>query len=351
MDEMFSTKTMLGVIEASKSSNAAWLRDRYFSDVKTFDTTKIEFDIRGLDDRKILPFVNPLVGGQQVTRGGYTTEVYEAPELSPFMVTSAEDLLARRPGENAYSGRSPEERAGEQLGEDLRDLDAKITRTEEIMCADALFQGKIDVKGKGYDDVISYWSHLESQLQPKTTIGSKWDSVDAKAIAADLRVARQTMMRQGGFTPRDLVCGTKVINAILDKLQDGKMLDLRRVDMGLIDPQHLPDGVTYWGYLKDSGLDIYSYDNWYTNAKGQAVSMVPENLALLASPGAKTSMAYGCCALASPEDGLKFFSERRVPESYVSRRDPAGRIVQIKSRPLPLIQQIYGFRVLEAIAA
>ncbi|WP_420652445.1 major capsid protein, partial [Mesorhizobium japonicum] len=42
-----------------------------------------------------------------------------------------------------------------------------------------------------------------------------------------------------------------------------KQLNSRRVDMGLIRPELLPDGVTYLGYLNDPGVDLYTYNEWY----------------------------------------------------------------------------------------
>ena len=61
--DMFTTRTMLGMIEAGKKSNHTWLRDRYFAYRPTFNTQKIDFDIVGMGGRKIAPFVNPKVGG------------------------------------------------------------------------------------------------------------------------------------------------------------------------------------------------------------------------------------------------------------------------------------------------
>lgn len=347
--DMFTTRTMLAMVEEGQKSNSTWLRDRYFTNRPTFHTQKIDFDIIGRGGRKIAPFVNPKVGGVVLTREGFRTESYEAPEVSPMRVTTAEDMLKRLPGETIYSAKSPTQRAAEILGKDLSDLDDIITRREEVMCAEALFQGKVTVKGEGYDEVLNYWAHLETKEQPKTTLGTKWDTADAAQIMGDLRTLRRTMIQSGGFTPHELICGSKVLDTILDKLTTANQLDMRRVDMGAIDPQHLPNGVTYWGYLKDSGLDIYSYDEWYTDDAGKEQPMVPEKLCMLASPNAKTMLAYGLVSLTG-DDAVKFYEGARVPDSWVQRANPSGRIVQIKSRPLPIIQQIHGFHVIEALS-
>lgn len=350
--DIFTTRRMLQMITEGNLSNYAWLRDRYFANRITFNSRIVEFDIVGKGDRKIAPFVNPRAGGKAVNRQGFRTVSYEAPEVSPLMITTAEDLMNRMPGENPYSLRSPAERAAEQLGQDLAKLDEIITRREEVMCAEALFTGKITVKGDGYDEVIDYWKELGDD-KPETSLTTKWDasSTTAKQIAKDLRDLRLAMIQSSGFTPTELIMGQKVCNTVLDKLQDAAMLDMRRVDMGAIDPQHLPQGVTYWGRLKDSGLDLYSYDNWYYDEETDAeVPMVPEDKALLASPSVRTVVAYGACGLIG-SDTVSVVEGMRIPDSWVQRAAPAGRIVQIKSRPLPIIQQVLGFHVVNPLTA
>ena len=349
--DMFTTRTMLAMVEEGQKSNNTWLRDRYFPHRPTFNTQKIDFDIIGRGGRKVAPFVNPKIGGIVMEREGYRTESYEAPEVSPQRVTTAEDMLKRMPGETVYSGKSPTQRAAEILGRDLSDLDDIITRREEVMCAEALFTGKVTVKGEGYDEVINYWAQLPEKEQPKTKLTTKWDEqgVAAGTIMSDLRTLRRSMIQTGGFTPHEMICGSKVIDTILTKLTAAKQLDMRRVDMGAIDPKMLPNGVTYWGYLKDSGLDIYSYDEWYLDGDEEK-PMVPDNLCLLAAQNVRTMLAYGVVARAG-DDQVAFYEGARVPDSWVQRANPSGRIVQIKSRPLPVIQQIHGFHVIDPLTA
>lgn len=344
--DMFTTRTMLPMVDLSNQFNHVFLRDRYFSNRVTFNTQKVDIDIIGPGERRLAPFVNPRIGGKVLEREGYTTNSYEAPEISPMRVTTAEDMLKRSPGENMYSPKSPTERAAEQLGRDLWELDRIINRREEAMCAEALFTGKITVKGEGYDDVLNYWPSNPSE-QPKTTVSTLWTQAAANPLA-DLRSIRRNMIKDSGVTPRELICGTSVIEALLARIQGGTELDMRRVDMGFIDPQHLPAGVTYWGYLKDSALDIYTYDEWYVDDEGNEKPMVPTDLALLAGRDAKTTLAYGCVALAG-DDTVRFYEGARVPDSWVQRANPSGRVVQIKSRPLPIINQINGFHVIKAV--
>lgn len=343
--DMFDTRTMLGIVNEGETANTTFLRDRYFTHRPTFNTTKIDIDVIGKGKRKLAPWVHPKIGGIVVDREGFQTKSYEAPELSPMRVTTAEDMLKRSPGETIYSGKDPSARAAEQLGRDLGELDELITRREEVMCAEALLDGQVTIKGEGYDEVIRFWQPDDPQT---TTVATSWSEAEATAIMKDLRDFRRNMIQKSGITPSEIICGTDVIDAIVEKLAAANALDNRRVDLGQINPQHLPDGVTYWGYLKDSALDIYSYDAWYLDEDGNDTAFIPSKKVLMASPKAKTSLAYGCVSLAG-DDTVRFYEGSRVPDSWVQRANPSGRIVQIKSRPLAIVHQIHGFHTITAV--
>lgn len=348
---MFLTRTMLEALKQSKPAHS-FLRDRYFSSDKTFTSAKLDIDVvKG--KRRVAPFVNPKIGGKVVEREGYRTDSFEAPEVSPEMVTTADDFINRAPGEPIY-GNDPNARAAAQLGEDLAELDNMITRREEAMCAEALFFGKVTVKGEGYDEELNYWpSNAADQPYEELVGAATWDGGSADPMG-DLRAARRAILQGSGVTPKDVLMGNAALEAFLAQLEKEKVaLDFRRADMGHIDPSHLPNGVTYWGYLKDSALDIYTYDEWYLDETGAERPMVPDNRVLVGSSDVRTTMAYGMVTLmrgANDNAAPEFYAERRVPDSWTQRKNPAGRIVQIKSRPLPIIHQIDGFRVLKVVA-
>ena len=346
---MFDTRTMLPMLEVDKPANT-FLLDRYFSNVKTFDTKKVDIDlIKG--KRRMAPFVHPKIGGKTVDGLGYKTESYEPPEVSPDMVTTAEDMLQRSPGENIYGADSPTTRAAKKLGEDLAELDDIITRREEWMAAQALFTGKIDIIGDGYDEVLQYWP-TDPAEQPFLALGagSRWNE-DTSKPGADLRSARTKIMQESGVTPRDVILGADAAEAYLSNPELVKKLDTRRIDMGMIDPRNLPNGVTYLGYDKYSSLDLWTYDEWYLDENGDEKPMVPAKLVLIGSPEVRTTRAYGLVTLMKGNDQApEFYAQPRVPDSWTQRKNPAGRIVQIKSKPMPVIHQIDGFFVLQVLA-
>lgn len=132
-----------------------FLRDRFFSKVKTFPTKNVDIDIvKG--NRKMAAFVHPMVGGEIVQNEGYETKSYAPPLINPATVTTADMFLQRLPGEDIYSGRTPADRAAEKLTEEYNKLNDMTTRREEWMAAQVLTTGQLKVKGKGVDEVIDF---------------------------------------------------------------------------------------------------------------------------------------------------------------------------------------------------
>ena len=76
-----------------------FLRDRFFSNVKTFSTERVDIDIvKG--NRKMAAFVHPMVGGEIVQNEGYETKSYAQPLINPATVTTADLFMKRLPGED-----------------------------------------------------------------------------------------------------------------------------------------------------------------------------------------------------------------------------------------------------------
>lgn len=353
---IFTTVTMTRSLKLMPPAHT-WLKNRYFSNIETFDTDQIAIDIEiGL--RKMAPFVAPEIGGKVINREGYRTDTFEAPELSPELVTTADQLMNRFAGEAIGGSLSPMERAAIQLGKDLVTLDEMISRREEWMAAQALFKGGITIKGDGVDQRLQYWPQDTSE-QPyqELTGGAEW-SASGSDPRADLRDARREIIQRSGVTPRDVIMGSAAIDAFLERIKEDKFnFDYRKVDTGQIDPSHLPNGVTYWGYLKDVALDVYSYDDYYLddqdldeNGNPKEKAYVPEDLVWIGSPDMRTTMAYGLVSVfrASQQD-IEMYAQPRVPSSYIQAKNPAGRVVQIKSRPLPIVHQVLASKVLKVV--
>ena len=343
--DMFERRSMLAAIE-SMPPKRTWLKDTFFSNVVEKDTEKIDVDIyKG--NRKMAAFVSPKIGSITVKKDGFKTETYTPPLIGLDDITTAENLLARGIGENVYSSKSPQERADEMLLTDMAKLDNMITIREEWMCAKALFTGAVDVSGEGVSQNVDFG--MSSTHKITLGSGSKWTDTGVNPIE-DIKTWA-TLIAKDSFLKADTcVLGASAAKAFINNAEVQKILDIRNIDLGVIRPQELPNGVTYIGSDRRSGVDYYTYEAYYEDpTTGVLTPFVPDNQVLLASRGARTSMAYGAVTITDEASkALITYAAARVPDSWVSKK-PAARFIQLNSRPLPIPHDIDGFVVATVI--
>ena len=133
----------------------------------------------------------------------------------------------------------------------------------------------------------------------------------------DFRHWRRRVIQDSGISPDTVVMGSEAIDAYLNHPKVQGVLDNRRIDMGQIDPRALPDGVTYYGHIKEGGLDVYGYDEWYLDENGDEQPMVPPKKLLLGSTNARTARHYG---MIQDMDAEANFAVSRYPKSWTEKK-------------------------------
>lgn len=329
MTDIFDTLTMLEAVEQMPTPRR-FLMDTFFnaSAPETFPTETVTIDIvKG--QRKMAPFVHPTLPGSVSLRTGFSSSTYQPPYIQPKRVTRAEQILKRSAGETPFSTRTALERAGERLGRDLVDLDGEITRREEWMCAQALTTGRIRVVGDGVDDTIDF---LMEDTHKVALATGRWNTAGSDPIT-NLRQWRRLIAKDSGRSANVAVLSGEAQDAFQSNELVMKQLNTRRVDMGLIKPEELPDGVTYLGYLNDPGVDLYTYDEWYLADEGGEMPMVPAGGLILGSTSTRNAMLYAAIQdLDAIESGL--VEAARFPKSWVTQ-EPSQRWLKLQSAPLP----------------
>ena len=338
---MFDTRSMLRLL-AQMLPVRTFLLDMFFTETEFSNTAYVDIDIiKG--KRKMAPFVSPMAEGKMIERDGYTTKSFAPPYIKPKWITSAADILKRDPGNHVYAGNaSPAQRAMEMLSKDLAEADKMITRREEWMAAQALNTGSIVVTGDGVSATIDFGMKASHKI---TLTGNSLWTDSASTPLEDLRTWRDLVAQSSGFVPNVGVFGQSVINALLAHADFQNQLNTRRIDLGSIDPQFLAEqGVVYYGHIKDVGLDIYGYMEWY-DLDGTEYPMVPVDKIFLGSTGARTARHYGAIQDLEFSGGA---SVRLFPKSWMEK-DPSGQVLLVQSAPLVVPHQIDAFASIKAV--
>lgn len=314
-----------------------FFRDQFFTNVKTFHTERVDIDIKK-GDRRMAAFVHPRVGGTVLSSRGYTTESYKPPLINPYDITTAEQLMERLPGETLYGGKTPAQRAAEKLMEEYATLNDAATRREEWMAVQAITTGTIPIVGKGVNEIVDFG--LSNTHKITLTGNNKWGGTSA-AIIENLNEWQELCLKNGFANCDMVILGKKAKELLLADAEVQKRLDNKRMELGLINPKDLPNGVKYIGHLNDPSVDLYTYgeyytDDWTTPGTETTAPLMPENKIVMISSNPQYMMAYGLCTYidGSTEQWVSAESER-VANSYIAHH-PDRRELELQAHPLPI---------------
>lgn len=320
-----------------------FLRDTFFTNVKTFATEEVDIDIvKG--DREMAAFVHPKLGAETLDEEGYETKSYKPPMVNPDIVTTAESHMRRAPGETLYSERTPAQRAAEQLVREYKRLDDSISRREEWMCAQALTTGAIHVVGKGVNDEIDFGFTNRVEL----TGAEQWGQSGADILG--MLEDWVDMVYTNGFANVDrIICGRQALKLLKNDKGILEKMDNRRYQAGEFNARDLPNGVRYHGYLTDSGLEIYSYKEVYVDrttdpAKPTVRRLIPDNAILMISPDVDFMRAYGLCSYYDESKQLVTAETPRLLHAYIDHK-PERKVLEACARPLMIPDKVDSWLV------
>ena len=321
-----------------------FFRDKLFTNIKPFSTKKVDIDlVKG--DRRMAAFVHPRIGGQVLKANGYKTESYAPPLINPYDVTTADQLMDRLPGEDLYSGMTPAQRAAQQLMDEYNRLNDAATRREEWMAVQAIVTGSIPVVGPGVNETISFGFTNTVTL----TGNNRWGQSAAKVLD-NLEDWSDTVLTNGFANVDMCIMGKSALRAFLADADVLKMLDNRRVEMGLINPRDLPNGVKYIGHLNKPNIDIYTYaevylDDWTDPSTPATLPLVPDNKVILIPSSPNFMLAYGACTyIDDATQNWQTAMTSRLLRSYVEHH-PDRRMIELQAHPLPIPDKVDSWLV------
>lgn len=343
--DLFETRKMIAALEQRKRPFTFFL-DTFFTTVDVSESESVDIDIDRGGQRVMAAFVNPKLQGKIVERRGYKTRTYKPPYVKPKRVTTAEDILKRAIGEHVYASvKSPAQRAAEQLGKDLAELDDMIIRREEWMASCGLQTGVITVEGDGVSDEISF-DMLQTHLVALSGT-ARWSQYATATPLKNLRNWSVDIIQEdSGLVPRVAIFGRDAWDDFMECEEivgnssgHKSLFDLRAIDVGRIDPRPLAAaGVTYQGYVKEINMDLYTYVGKFYNEQTKTTEwMMHPDKVLLGCTDARCVRHYGAI-----KDLKSTAPVARFAKSW-EEEDPSARFVMVQSAPLPAPHQIDAF--------
>ncbi|MDR0652209.1 MAG: major capsid protein [Synergistaceae bacterium] len=349
--DLYSPKTMRGVIKRTLPLRT-FFKTRYFNNAVNFPTETVSFEFQE-GKRRLAPYVNPRTGSESIERDGYGLKTYHPPLVAPERVITNDTLAQKLIGEAIYnSGMTPEDRAVKIAAQDIIELQDTIYRREEYMCARVKQDGYLDIRGKGVDSRVDY--QFENIIETAST--DKWTTTFD--ILGQLGVLAEELQKFG-VNPDMLILGSAAAKAIMSNEKILKMLDIRRVEIGEINPAQLEGGIRYIGRVvtPEVSLDLYSYAEWYPDdtdldADGNPIlkPLLDPETVIMQSSMERNSMLYGLITLVDDNGNFVSYMEEYVPNSWFTKKPPQ-RFCSISSRPLPMPHDMKGWLVLKNVVS
>jgi hypothetical protein len=327
--DAYKTRDMLKVLEQTHEPGD-FLLSTFVSEVEVHDTDTVDIDIVR-HGKKMAPFVSPVREGMIVTHQGFETRTIKIPYTKMKSPITAQHALSRRPGMTVYNGQTAKSMADEIAGKKITELDQMIFRLEEKMAAEALQTGKVVVSGEGIGYEIDFG--MKATHLPTLLTTAIWDESTAE-IQSDLKGWADLVYRDSGLNATDCIMGATAASTFLNSSDIGTALDRRRIDRGEILVERLPKGVIYYGFDRESGLNIWGYnEQWYDEANAVMKPLIDDKKVVVLSRGMRFTRHYGAIQNVEVD-----FMGPRYPSSWVTK-DPSALWVMLESAPLLALHQ------------
>lgn len=335
--DLFDTYTMIGMV-SEIAPKQTFFKARYFptgaDDI--FNSQKVLLEYEG-SNQKMAVFVADKAGDIPVARDSYGVLEFMPPKVAPSRLLTLDQLQQRGFGEALFSQSTPAERAQRMHLKDLIDLDARITRREEWMCAQVLITNGVSVAEYVDDKDISVTRALKFYTGETSdhiyTRSAKWNGTGGDFLGDVTAMAQALAAR--GLPAEDLVLGATAASELLKLEAFQKLLDNRRFEMGGIAPTIAYPGVALLGRINFGGfmLNVWSVYETYEDAAGTSTAYFPLDAALVTAPNCGR-LLYGAVTQIEPDDQFHTFAMPRVPKFVADRNDDLRKL-RITSRPLP----------------
>lgn len=340
--DIYKTQTMLAALELMPK-RPTFLRDRYFPTTPKdiFMTEDVLVEFKDEKSRKMAPCVVPMRGGIPVARDGYKTFRYTPANVAPERPLTVDDLNKKQFGETLFSQKAPAQREAAILNEDMTDMNMLIDSREEYMAAQTLFNNGYSMKhyadeygGSKYEEYkINFY---EEGNNPAVYIpAAKWDT-SGGSIIGDLYAMAQ-MLKKRGLKAADVLFGEDVAAVIINNTEIQKLLDIKRLDIGSIKPEELPDGATSYGKINCLGvmLELICYSETYVDENNTDQTYIPKKKICVTAPAMGRTLYGATTQIEEYDRQFHTYAAARVPHVVTNVKNGI-RTLTMKAKPLTM---------------
>jgi hypothetical protein len=213
------------------------------------------------------------------------------------------------------------------------------------MCRCVLVNGNITVTADdNYTYLIDFMEGGAANVETPTAL---WN-LPASDPLGDLERARRNTIQLSGISPNVGLFGTAAYDAFIRNDSIKSFLDNRRMELGGITPVIQDPAVTRFGNI--TGLDLYTYAEWFEDDAGTLFEMLPGNMVILADTRTPNKLVYGAYSQLEDPVAKRYQSYRsaRIPLVYADVQN-SQLWYRLTSLPIPMPTDVFGWRKLTVL--
>ena len=353
----FDTRALVASINSSELIQPlGFLKSLFFKGEEISETAHVDFDVK-IAPRTLANFIDPNLEADLVDKIGYSAKSYRPPYIKEKWTLDPSIFMERGFGRHIYMPPNArgQSRVQAKISEIIVEGLHRIVNKCEWMCAQVLTTGQLVVSGKGVSTTLDFEmpaSNILGTADLTNAVG--WDDTNSSPLTDLINVDQIIQQGYSGHKIDVAVMGLDAANAFMNHAEIkgvDSVFDTRRVDLGMIEPRKMGDGVVYLGHLRDPDIDLYKYSGYYTDENGVSQTVMPTDKVIVGSTQAANAMAYGAIydiektgsAGYTTNNGMlyvgKYFAKSWVKE------DPSLRIFSIQCAPLSVLKEPHAFVV------
>ena len=335
---LYDTISLVAMVEQMKPPSN-FLLDTFFPSAVVSDTEFVAVDVY-VGQRRMAPFVSPLVEGKFVEQRGVTTNQFKPAYVKPKTRLDPFRPVRRMIGEQ-IGGQSmtPVEREAQNLAFELGEQVTQIDRRLEWMAAQALVNGSVTIVGENYPSQTVNFGR-DSSLTVALTGTNKWlvsGALGSTATPAEnLLDWSALVMKASGLTVTDVVMTPSAwkgfrrdpfVSDVIKSFVNGEPTFRASGVKANLGGQPLGQ----WGPYR-----LWLYYDWYIDpADNTEKPMLADGTVLLGSDQLQGTRAFA--SIIDPEIG--YTAQQYAPKSWTTQ-DPAARWLMTQSAPLVIPTQV-----------
>lgn len=331
----------------------------------SFHTSEeVEFDVEREGEDIAIVLTDISQGSRHNESTVLTNKRMKPPIYDETGVLTGFELINRQAGESPFEDPDYTANAMRKAFRLFRQMERKIRRSIELMSSQVLQTGKLTLKDKDGNDLYILDFQPNAALFP--TVSTTWGDVGADPIS-DIKALGSELRRRGRVMPSKLIFGKTAIKEFLEDAEVQKLLDTRRMDVGLVSPVSPAPDAVFQGYIwiGDYRFEMWTYDGFYTDPQtGNATDYVATDKVIMLSDQSALQLTFGAIPqIVSADPRLQPFIEA-MPQRIANLEGAMdfttsaevgskGRSIEvgIGTRPLTIPKGIDTFGCLTTTAA